>query len=123
MGRDRNKGRRIAASKNDRTLNKSGDTIILKLVARGKKSDDHETKYLSIHRHRGWWLKSVSSVPRKNRFFAVHIHEMEFAGRGDRIRANNQSSNLTLAVCFRYISNDGNSIVLEFRERRWVCGR
>jgi hypothetical protein len=34
---DRNKGRRIAASKNDRTLNKSGDTIILKLVARGKK--------------------------------------------------------------------------------------
>jgi hypothetical protein len=48
---------------------------------------------------------------------------MEFAGRGDGIRANNQSSNLTLAVCSRYISNHGNSIVLEFRERRWVCGR
>lgn len=81
-------------------LIKSGDTVIFKLVARGRKADDAETKYLSIHR--GWWLKWVSSAPTKNGYFTVHTHETEYADRGDGalLPPETQSSYLTLGGSF-----------------------
>jgi len=82
-------------------LIKSGDTVIFKLVARGRKPDEAETtRYLSIHR--GWWLKWVSSVPTKNGFFTVHTHETEYLDRRDGMvmAPETQSTYLTLGGSF-----------------------
>lgn len=76
-------------------LIKSGDTVIFKLLGKGRQ-DDNDTRYLTIHR--GWWLKWVSVFPKKNGHFTVHTHETEFA---DRIRsAETQSTYLTLGGSF-----------------------
>ena len=76
-------------------LIKSGDTVIFKLVGKGRQ-DDMDTRYLTIHR--GWWLKWVSVFPKKNGHFTVHTHETEFA---DRITsAETQSTYLTLGGSF-----------------------
>ena len=95
-GKSRVRRRARASSK----LIKSGDTVIFKLVARGRRSDDPATRYLSIHR--GWWLKWVSSAPTKNGFFTIHTHDTEHVERkGEAILPpENQSSYLTLGGSF-----------------------
>ncbi|CAB9508403.1 expressed unknown protein [Seminavis robusta] len=58
-------------------LIKSGDTVSVRLVTKGRNRDETEIRYLSIHR--GWWLKWVSTPPKKNGFFTIFTHETEFA--------------------------------------------
>ena len=79
-----------------RSLIKSGDKIMIKLITKGRDGDEKDVKYLSIHR--GWWLKFVSTQPTKNGFFTIHTHETEF---NDRFASSEtQTSYLTLGGTF-----------------------
>ena len=58
----------------DRSLIRSGDTVMIKLIVKAG-SDVTEYKYLSIHR--GWWLKWVNVEPKNNGFFTVRVPETQ----------------------------------------------
>jgi hypothetical protein len=75
------KSRIKKGSRSASRLIKTGDTVIFKLVSKGRHADDVDTKYLSIHR--GWWLKWVSTIPTKNGHFTILTHETEVTDRGD----------------------------------------
>lgn len=94
------KSRMKKSSRSASRLIKTGDTVIFKLVSRGRHSDDVDTKYLSIHR--GWWLKWVSTVPTKNGHFTILTHETEVTDRGDDTVQSTQiqSSYLTFGCSF-----------------------
>jgi hypothetical protein len=92
-------GRKSLRSK----LIKSGDTVVFKLVTKGRNSKNEEfveTRYLTIHR--GWWLKWVGIAPTKNGHFTIRTHETEFSeGDGNELgNAETQSSYLTLGGSF-----------------------
>jgi hypothetical protein len=90
------KNRRSAGSQ----LIHSGDVVRFKLEAKGKKNNEIEFKYLSVHR--GWWLKWVSTPPSKNGHFTLLTHETEYSVNGEeQVRsAETQSSYLTLGGSF-----------------------
>lgn len=83
-------------------LIKSGDTVMFKLLSKGKNGET-EVRYLSIHR--GWWLKWVNALPTKNGNFTIYTQETEFSSNEDndepRLRPNEtQTSYLTLGGSF-----------------------
>jgi hypothetical protein len=83
-------------------LIKSGDTVMFKLLFKGKDGET-EVRYLSIHR--GWWLKWVNALPTKNGNFTIYTQETEFSSNEDndepRLRPNEtQTSYLTLGGSF-----------------------
>jgi len=48
-------------------LIKTGDSVLFKVLL--KRRNDYETRYLTIHR--GWWLKWVTRLPKKNGYFTI----------------------------------------------------
>lgn len=92
--------RKNIKSKARNELIKSGDTVTVRLVTKGRSEDEREVKYLSIHR--GWWLKWVTSPPKKNGYFTIITHETEFTDQDpDELRASEtQSSYLTFGGSF-----------------------
>lgn len=92
-------GRKSPRSK----LIKNGDTVMFKLVTKGRNSKSEEfveTRYLTLHR--GWWLKWVGMAPTKNGYFTIRTHETDFSEADGVELGNNetQSSYLSLGGSF-----------------------
>jgi Protein of unknown function (DUF1769) len=81
-------------------LIKSGDTVSVRLLTKGRNRDEAEIRYLSIHR--GWWLKWVSTPPKKNGFFTIFTHESEYTDHDpEELRTSEtQSAYLTFGGSF-----------------------
>jgi len=79
-------------------LIRNGDTVLFKLVTKGRKGGD-EMKYLSIHR--GWWLKWVATAPTNNGHFTICTNEADFdSGRSGAKTPEIRLSYLTLGGAF-----------------------
>jgi hypothetical protein len=78
-------------------LIKSGDTVMFKLVTKGR-NNKAVSRYLTTHK--GWWLKWDAGAPTKNACFTIYTHETEQFENEHGVRSETQSAYLTLGGSF-----------------------